>query len=352
MDRTATFVDIDGAHGEGGGQLVRTAVAMAAVRGVPIRIRNVRARRRKPGLAAQHAAAVRAVAQLCDARCEGAEVGSTDLTFVPRRLRGGDFVVDVGTAGSVSLVLQALLPAAIASGERVTVSLRGGTDVRGAPPIDYLRLVLLPLLTAMGVSAELQVERRGYFPRGGGAVWLALGPVARLRPFRVEQRSAIERIEIHTHVAHLPTHVAQRMDAAAREALPPGIPCESHLQLCPLDLAASPGGAIVLRALGAHSVLGAGEVAQRGVPAERLGQAAAQALSRDLDSGATLDLHAADQMLAFQALAVEPSVFRAARLTSHAATAMWLLEQLGAARFDVITVEDGVQVGVQPLHRR
>lgn len=351
MDRTAKFIDIDGAHGEGGGQLVRTAVAMAAVRGVPVRLHQVRARRRKPGLAAQHAAAVRAVAQLCDARCEGVEVGSGAFSFMPRRLRGGDYLVDVGTAGGVSLVLQALLPVAIATGERVTVSLSGGTDVRAAPPIDYLRLVLLPLLATMGVSAELQVERRGYFPRGGGAVRLRLEPVAWLRPLRVEQRGAVGRIEIHTHVAHLPTHIAQRMDAAAREALPPGIPCESHLQQCPPELAASPGAAIVLRALGAHSVLGAGAVAQRGVPAEHLGSAAGKALALDIESGATLDVHAADQMLVFQTLAAQPSVFRAARLSSHATTAMWLLEQLGAARFEVSTVEGGVRVCVQALHR-
>jgi RNA 3'-phosphate cyclase len=348
MDRRATFVDIDGAHGEGGGQLVRTAVALAAVRGVPIRIRNVRARRRKPGLAAQHAAAVRAVAQLCDARCEGAEVGSTDLTFVPRRLRGGSFEVDVGTAGSIPLVLQAMLPAALATGERVAVSLRGGTDVRAAPPIDYLRLVLLPLLATMGVRAELEVVRRGYYPRGGGTVRLALEPTARLRPFVREQVDTIEHFEIHTHVARLPDHVALRLEAAARAWLPPQARVETFHERCPDEQAASPGGAIVLRAVGAHVVLGAGEVAQRGVSAEQLGHAAGQSLRSDLDAGATLDVHAADQMLAYQALADGPSVFRAARVSSHAATAMWLLEQLGAASFEVTPADPGVHVNVRP----
>lgn len=146
------LIEIDGGHGEGGGQLVRTAVAVAAVRGTPIRVVDIRARRRRPGLAAQHVAAVRAPAALCDARCEGVEIGSSSLVFEPRRLQGGDFDFDVGTAGSVSLVLQAMLPAAIAAGERVTVRLRGGTDVPAAPPVDYLRLVLLPLLERLGAA--------------------------------------------------------------------------------------------------------------------------------------------------------------------------------------------------------
>jgi RNA 3'-phosphate cyclase len=154
------MLEIDGAYGEGGGQLVRTAVALAAIRGTPIRVDQVRARRRKPGLAPQHVAAVRAVAAMCDAQCEGVESRSTAFTFAPRRLRGGAFTVDVGTAGSIALVLQAMLPAAVASGEACRIVVRGGTDVRAAPPVDYLRLVLLPLLEKMGVRAALTVVRR------------------------------------------------------------------------------------------------------------------------------------------------------------------------------------------------
>jgi RNA 3'-phosphate cyclase len=348
VPRARPTVEIDGAHGEGGGQLVRTAVTIAAVRGVAIRVADIRAGRRHPGLAAQHVAAVRAVAALCDAHCDGVEVGSRSLSFTPRRLRGGEFDIDVGTAGSIALVLQAMLPAAIASGERVAVHLRGGTDVRAAPPIDYLRLVLLPLLAGMGVHAELDVLRRGYYPPGGGEVRLALQPVARLRPFAAETRGAIGPIEIHAHVARLPLQIAERMASAAREALPADLPTESHVALCAPELSGSPGGAVVLRTACDHGVLGAAEVAERGVPAERLGRAAAESLLRDLEVGATLDVHAVDQMLVYQALADGPSVFRAAPPSSHAATAMWLLERLAGARFDVAPGDRGVTVRVRP----
>ena len=340
------MIEIDGAQGEGGGQLVRTAVAVAATTGVPVHVINVRANRRNPGLAAQHAAAVRAVAMLCDARIEGVQPRSMEISFRPGRLRGGEFEVDVGTAGSIPLVLQAMLPAAVATAERVVMTIRGGTDIRAAPPIDYLRLVLLPLLERMGVHAELTIVRRGYFPKGGGEVRLELLPVQRLLPFSVLERGPVERIEAHAHVAHLPRGIAERMESAARAALPPGLEIQAQVDVCAPELALGPGGAIVLRALAAHTTLGAAQVAQRGVPAERLGQVAATDLKRDLDAQATLDIHAADQILVYLALAHGPSAFRAAELSSHAATAIWLLEKLTAARFSVESVGAGVLVRV------
>src|SRR5574340_220818 len=275
------MLEIDGAHGEGGGQLVRTAVAVAAVTGTAMRIVDIRARRRVPGLAAQHLAAVRAVAALCDAECDGVQPRAAVIAFAPRRLHGGDFSVDVGTAGSVTLVLQALLPAALASGERVAVTVRGGTDVPAAPPADYLRLVLLPLLARMGVRCEFEVLRRGYFPKGGGEVRLVVAPSPRLAALDLDERGAVDRIEVLAHVAHLPEQIAHRMAAAARAALPAVIATASATTQCPPDLALGPGGAIVLRAITPRTLLGAARVAQRGVRAERLGDAAGRSLARD-----------------------------------------------------------------------
>jgi RNA 3'-phosphate cyclase len=342
------LVEIDGAHGEGGGQLVRNAVALSAVTGVPVHLTAIRARRRKPGLAAQHVAAVRAVAALCDARCEGLQTQSSALRFWPRRLHGGEFDVNVGTAGSVALVLQALLPAAVRAGQGVVLTLRGGTDLPAAPPVDYVRLVLLPLLARMGVQAELSVARRGYYPKGGGEVRLDLQPVARLMPFAAEQRGPVARIESHAHVTRLTRQIAERMEAAARGTLARDVHFESSIEVTAPELALGPGGAIVLRAVAAHTTLGAAQVAERGVRAEALGRAAAMSLRRDLDAGATLDIHAADQMLVFFALAAGPSVFRATELGSHARTAIWLLEKLTKARFAVSAAGSGVRVQVQP----
>jgi RNA 3'-terminal phosphate cyclase (ATP) len=340
------MLEIDGAHGEGGGQLVRTAVALAAIRGTPMRISNVRAGRRNPGLAPQHVAAVRAVASMCDAQCEGLEPRAAAFTFVPKRLQGGQFRVDVGTAGSITLVLQAMLPVAVASGARCRMSIRGGTDVRAAPPIDYLRWVLLPQLARMGIQAVLTVERRGYYPKGGGEVLLELAPARELVPFVVEETGPVQRVAIRAHVARLPREIAERMVDAARLALPPDVHVDTQVEVVGADRSAGPGGAIVLCAPSARTLLGAAQVAERGVRAERLGTMAAESLAGDLRARASLDVHAADQMLVFLALAPGESRFRARELSSHARTSMWLLERFSAARFAVAGQAGAVEVRV------
>lgn len=341
-------IEIDGAYGEGGGQLVRTAVAVAAVKGLPIRVYNVRARRRNPGLAPQHVAAVRAVAALCDADCTGVEPRSTVLTFAPRALRGGDFEWDVGTAGSVTLVLQAVLPALVAARDRCRAAIRGGTDVPAAPPADYLRLVLLPLLAAMGVRAELTIARRGYYPRGGGEVRLTVEPTARLQPFVVDDAGPLRGIAIDAHVAHLPREIAQRMADAARSVLRASVPVQERVEVVAPERAVGPGGAILLRALTQHATLGAAAVAERGVRAEDLGRRSAESLLRDLGAQATLDVHAADQMLVYMALAHGRSSFRTAAVSSHARTAMALLQRLAATRFGIAPAGDALLVQVTP----
>lgn len=339
------MIEIDGAFGEGGGQLVRTAVALAAVQSVPVRVVNVRARRRNAGLAPQHVAAVRAVASMCDGHCEGVEPRSTAFSFSPGRPRGGRYRVDVGTAGSITLVLQAMLPVAAACGERCEISVRGGTDVRAAPPIDYFQWVLLPQLRRLGVNAALAIGSRGYYPRGGGEVTLDIEPTPPLTPFVIEQTGAVDRIELRAHVSRLPREIASRMANAAIAALTPALRVQSKVDAFAGE-GSSPGGAIVLRALTARTVLGAARVAERGVRAEQLGQQVGQSVVDDLRSGATLDEHAADQMLAFLALARGESRFRVRELTSHARTAMWLIERLTPARFAIAAAARGVDVRV------
>jgi len=326
------MLDIDGSHGEGGGQLLRTAVALAAVTGRPARIRNIRARRDKPGLAAQHLTAVRAVGELCDARIEGLALGARELHVVPGAPRGGEFRFDVGTAGSVTLVLQALVPVMLASGSACRVVVAGGTDVRAAPPLDYFREVLLRLLARMGARLRLAVRRRGYFPRGGGEVELACEAGARLRSFGAGAPGRLVALRGAAHVANLPAHIAARMRDAALAALRRS--AEIDVAVLREDGAQGSGGAIVAWADTEASVLGAGEVAQRGVRAETLGERVGASLRDDLEAGASLDVHAADQLLVYLALAHGRSVFTTRTLSSHARTAMWLIEQFLPVRFD------------------
>lgn len=321
------MIEIDCSHGEGGGQLARTAVAAAALTHTSVRLSRIRARRANPGLAPQHLTAMRAVAELCGADTAGIALGAAEFDFHPGALRAGHYEWDVGTAGSITLVLQAVLPLAILCGEAVYMRITGGTDVPIAPSLDYFLHVFLPLLARMGANLRATVLRRGYYPRGGGIVELEVTPAQALRPLSLETAGALRVVTAYAHVANLPQHIIDRMCAAAAVHLR-GTPLEINEQVLGRDQAIGRGGGLTLVACTEHTRLGAAVTAERGVPAERLGEQAARALRSELASGATLDIHAADQLLLYMALARGVSRFRVRELSSHARTTLWLLEQL------------------------
>jgi len=338
-------MEIDGAHGEGGGQLLRNSAALAAVTGIPIRVKNIRAGRPKPGLAAQHLTALQAVAALADATVEGLNVGSREVTIAPGRLRGGRFSFDVGTAGSVTLVLQACLPAALRAPEPVELRLIGGTDVPWSPPLDYFRFVFLPLLARMGGKVTIELVRRGYFPRGGGEIRVNVVPAPEFRPLLVEPPGAMRRVDGIAHVGNLPKDVAQRMKHAALRRFV-GI-AEAKVEETS-EAAIGPGGAIVLWTEHENTVLGSSGLARKGVPAEALGQAAADEMVEDLKAHSSLDVHAADQVLLYSALAKGESRFSVREITKHMETTMWLLENVLRTRFETVEVGGRHQVRVLP----
>ena len=340
---------IDASYGTGGGQLVRTAVALSALTGTPVRIRCIRAKRDKPGLAPQHLTAVRAVGEICGARIEGLALRSNEIAFEPGTVRGGGFAFDVGTAGSVVLVLQALLPVMVAARADFHVQVAGGTDVRAAPPLDYLREVLLPLIARMGADVRLAAGRRGYFPRGGGAVEVSVAP-GELRPLRADAPGRLLRIGGLAHVAHLPAHIAERMRAGAIGRLG----ARASRATCDAvtlqgEEAVGQGGAVVMWAQCEHTVLGAGRVAERGLRAEVLGETVGTELAADLDAGAALDLHAADQMPVYLALAGGQSSFTTRELTEHARTAIWLIEQFLPVRFATSREGELTRISTSPV---
>ncbi|MDD3621312.1 MAG: RNA 3'-terminal phosphate cyclase [Methanofollis sp.] len=306
------MLEIDGSMGEGGGQVVRTAVALAALTGTPLRLTRIRAGRPKSGLAAQHCTAVRAVALACGAEMEGCAVGSTELTFLPGDLRRTEGEIAIGTAGSIPLVLQAWLPVALATGGSITLS--GGTEVQKSPTIDYCARVLLPVLQAHGAKVRIEVLNRGYFPRGGGRVRVTVEP-STLRPLD------LDTVPHHRGIVScsqgLPEHVAERQ-AAAAAAMLPDYPIE-------IVRTASPGtGTSVTAWCGPKGGVALGK---RGLPAEKVGRAAAQELLAALKTPGQVDVHLADQLLIYLALA--GGRYTAPALSSHAATTCALLTHFG-----------------------
>jgi len=337
---------IDGSHGEGGGQILRSALSLSAITGRPVRIEKLRANRKKPGLAAQHLTSVRAAAMLCDAEAKGAELGSQTLQFIPRKpVRAGDYSLDVaharegGSAGAVMLVLQTLLPPlALATGVS-NVMLRGGTHVDMSPSYDYVHDVWLPTLARMGVRAELFLVRSGWYPVGRGEVRLRIEGSGELLPLRQEHRGPLRAVTGRALVANLPAHICERMAAHARDLLEQaGMAAEIEAVVMK---AACPGAGLYLTAHYENSLAGFGVQGKRGKPAEQVAEEACFALLHHYRSGATLEQHLADQLILPAALCRGESVFGVERISPHLVTNAWVVERFGLGRIDIAPAADG-----------
>ncbi len=312
---------IDGSLGEGGGQVLRTALALSLVTGEPFRIRNIRAGRKEPGLRRQHLTAVMAAVEVGGAEVLGAEVGSRELTFRPRRVRGGSFHWEVGTAGSVGLVLQAVLPALLLAPEPSQIELSGGTHNPQAPPFDFLVRLLFPLLARMGAQVEGELLAYGFYPAGGGKVRVRVKPAVRLEPLVLEERGAVELREAVALVARLPRRVGERELSVVREKLgwPPEV-CEVREVASP-----GPGNAVVLTVAGEGFCEVVSSFGMRGVPAEDVAGQACKAMARFLDARVPVGEHLADQLLVPLALA-GGGRFRTLPLSLHARTVIEVLK--------------------------
>ncbi len=301
-------LSVDGSMGEGGGQVLRSAVALSAVTGRGARVHNTRAGRVNPGIRPQHLAAIKAVASLCDGSVEGLEVGSSEIIFSPGKIREGHFNVDVGTAGSLSLVLQALLLPAFHAPGKVVFNLKGGTDVRWSPPIDYLRYVFSPLLNRFGFNFSLSLKHRGFYPKGGGEVSVTVHPS---NPKRIDlvERESIKSIQGHS-IAHKKLRdrrVAERQAGSSRKTIFNYLSNRGYKGYIDIrrEYVDSPslGSSLLLYAVTSNSILGSDSLGELGKRSEDVGCEAASGLIRELESGAALDRFMADQIIPYLALA-------------------------------------------------
>ena len=351
---------IDGAHGEGGGQILRTALCISAITGRPLRIDRVRALRRNPGLAAQHLTAVRAAAEICGAHISGDALGSTTLEFSPERpVAAGQYEFNVGlarqggSAGAVMLILQTvLLPLAFAEGDS-RVRLRGGTHMAWSPPFDYVRDVWLLTLGRLGVRANLELEAWGWYPAGQGLVRARIEGAGStvLRPIDLDKRGPLLRIRGRAVAANLPEHIPRRMVDRAYTLLGP---LGTDLAIEPLNVrAVCPGAGLFLGAEYANLTCGFSALGKIGKPSEQVAEEAAGELLRHHASGAALDRHLGDQILLPLCFAAGPSSFSVEQLTLHLETNAWVIEKFGLARIDRERVASGTgRVVVTPVSPR
>ncbi|MFH0897220.1 MAG: RNA 3'-terminal phosphate cyclase [Candidatus Bathyarchaeota archaeon] len=339
-------IEIDGSFEEGGGQILRISVALAAIVGKSIKIHNIRVKRSRPGIMPQHETAVRAVAELSQAVVKGLRLGSTELEFNPKRIINGRFLFDVGTAASTSLVLQSLMPIMAFSDGSTWVEVHGGTNNPWAPPADYLQEVLLPTLGRFGFKGSVELVRRGFYPNGGGIVKAWAEPIKRLNSLNLTEFGEIRRIHGLSYSSKLPCHIVQRMSKSANRTLMDAGFKEADIKVdCSQPAneraAPSPGcGVILLAELSTGAILGSDSLGEIGKPAEKVGQEAADSLCKQLKTGAPVGKHLGDQLIPYMALARGRSEIKVEELTLHTLSCIHIVEVILGANFE-ITGEKG-----------
>lgn len=326
------MIEIDGSYGEGGGALLRISTALSALTGKAIRVNNIRAKRPRKGLMPQHLHALKAVAELCDASHEGLKIGSTEISFCPNASpRGGEYNLDIGTAGSITLVLQSfMIPAAFADSP-VEITIRGGTDVRWSPSADYLQHVTLPILKSIGYSLNQRLVRRGHYPKGGGILKVEISTIEKLNSIKLVDLH-VRHIKGVSHSVRLPEHVAVRQARSAEELLKKeGFEVEIEVQHS--DQALGPGSGIVLWTEG-KSRVGGSSIGEPGKRAELVGQEAAEELRYHISRNSALDKYMGDQIIPYMAIAGD-SLVKTAELTQHALTNIYAAETITGKKFEV-----------------
>jgi RNA 3'-terminal phosphate cyclase (ATP) len=332
------MIKIDGSIGEGGGQVLRVCIALSALMGESVAIKNVRVNRANPGLRPQHLTAMRALAEAANAKVNGLGLGASEVTFVPRRRRGGVYRFDAKTAGSTTLVLQALLPVLAFADQPSSVTLIGGTNNPLAPQVDYVINVLNPVLATMGFFYELRLVKRGFYPRGGGALTAFVTPIERLNAINVVSMGSLRGIRGVSHSRNLPAHVAKRQaEAAAQSCTRAGYPNVSiERDSDQKEENPSTGSGIVLWAETSTGGRLAGDaLGARGKPAELVGREGAARLLTQLSKGAPFDVHLGDQLVIWLALAEGRSRIAISELTLHTVTAVEVTEMVTGCRFKI-----------------
>ncbi|MEM1537572.1 MAG: RNA 3'-terminal phosphate cyclase [Candidatus Nezhaarchaeales archaeon] len=335
------MIEIDGSMLEGGGQILRMSVALSAVIGKPVRVFNIRIKRSNPGLRPQHLTAIKSLATLVQAETKGLSVGSREIEFKPREPKGGSYVFDVGTAGSTTLVLQALMPASAFAFGGVHVEIRGGTNNPLAPPVDYVERVLIPIISKMGFKGSLELLRRGFYPRGGGLVRFSAEPIKELKPIRLTSPGEILEIKGLSYSSRLPNHVTERMAKSAEQVLKSAgyynvdIALE-RLQPQDRKCALDPGCGLILYAItSTGAIIGSDGLGERGKPAEVVGSEVANNLVRQLKTNTAVDKYMGDQLIVYMAIANGISEVKVSELTLHTATCIEVAKKVVGARFKV-----------------
>jgi RNA 3'-terminal phosphate cyclase (ATP) len=316
-------LEIDGCFGEGGGQIVRTALSLSCVTGIPFRLFNIRKGRKRPGLMPQHITCVQAISDICSARSTGNEKGSQQLTFIPGKIKAGNYRFDIGTAGSAPLVFQTMLPPLLFAGSPSHVIIHGGTHVPFSPTYHYISEVFLPTLNRVGIHVESSIGKFGFYPKGGGEIDFIITPSPEIKALNIQTRGRLSAVHGYSAVSRLPKSIAERQKKSALQTLHQLSVTITVSEVLSID----EGTFIFLKSEYENSIAGFSSLGKRGKPAEEVGREAADELLRFHSTPESFDSHLADQLAIYLCLAGGNSSFTTARITQHLVTNLWAIQK-------------------------
>ncbi len=312
------MIEIDGSIGEGGGQILRTALSLSCHFEESVRIFNIRIKRKNPGLQPQHLMCVKAAQLISGAEVKGDFIGSLELLFTPKKVRGGSYRFDIGTAGSTSLVLQTVLLPLCLTRDESQIMITGGTHVPWSPSFHYLRDVFLRFLEKIGIHVEINLERAGFYPKGGGIIKASVKPVSSVSSVVIEDRGSLKSLRSISAAGNLPQSIAERQKRGALEALKTyGFDIESEVFSVSCI---GQGTFFFLLGEFENSISGFSSIGEKGKRAEEVGREAAEEFLKFYQSGASLDKRLADQIVPYLALSNNHSLFSTSEVTEHLLT--------------------------------
>ncbi|UCF49812.1 MAG: RNA 3'-terminal phosphate cyclase, partial [Thermoplasmatales archaeon] len=317
--------EIDGSYGEGGGQILRNAIGLSNFINEPVKITNIRANRPNPGIKAQHYVIIKSIEEISNAETKNLEIGSSKLTFIPGKFKGGDYKFDIGTAGSITLVFQALILATLKTENEIRIKLSGGTDVKWSPSWDYFEHVFYPIIKKIGVKVDVQLIKRGYYPKGGGEAIITIHPGSKVKPIQLVGETEFTKVKGIVNIGQLSKNISKRIKHSAiralvRNELQPDIKDVEYSTL-------SAGTGITIWTDSRDVILGASVLGERGLQSEEIGKNVVANLLEEINSQATIDIYAFDQVLPYMALAKGESSCVVRKISNHAQTNMWLIKQ-------------------------
>ncbi len=355
------MIYLDGSYKEGGGQIARTALAFSTITQISLEIDNIRSGRKDAGLKPQHLFCIKTLEQLCNAKIGGAEIGSSKLRYIPDKIKGKSLDVDIGTAGSISLLMQALLLPCFFANKTIKLKLKGGTNTKWSMPIEYFQEVFIPHVKKFCEKIDVKLIKRGYYPKGGGEVEITIKPKFKLADYPSfdaflgatrKQNLSIDNTEQHhllqiRGVSHASKHledaqVAERQAKTAKFLLNKyRVPVNIRTEYCDT---LSPGSGITVWALFSKRkedldlinpiIIGADALGEKGKSSEKVGEEVAKSLIQQIDSKAPVDSHLADNLIPWMALFC-PSLIKTSEITEHTLTNIHVVEQFLGKLFEV-----------------